>query len=223
MGCCGVTYEDEVEEKITEYMKSLKNPDNTKKRILQEIKNDLIRRANTVDRYYYPYRMEDVDKTVNFYKNYISMRLKGFIEFYEVRNVSPKIEVAKKEEQIKKKDENNKDKDESDDESQKEKDENNNEIVISKKEPTKLNNNMNNVNNVNSEIKEENEDENEITNNKKEDQILDNNKSIEMDIVNQKKEEEINTDIKEQKENNNITENNTDLKKDETGENNELN
>ena len=222
MGCCGVTYEDEVEEKITEYMKSLKNPDNTKKRILQEIKNDLIRRANTVDRYYYPYRMEDVDKTVNFYKNYISMRLKGFIEFYEVRNVSPKIEVAKKEEQIKKKDEN-KDKDESDDESQKEKDENNNEIVISKKEPTKLNNNMNNVNNVNSEIKEENEDENEITNNKKEDQILDNNKSIEMDIVNQKKEEEINTDIKEQKENNNITENNTDLKKDETGENNELN
>ena len=222
MGCCGVTYEDEVEEKITEYMKSLKNPDNTKKRILQEIKNDLIRRANTVDRYYYPYRMEDVDKTVNFYKNYISMRLKGFVEFYEVRNVSPKIEVAKKEEQIKKKDEN-KDKDESDDESQKEKDENNNEIVISKKEPTKLNNNMNNVNNVNSEIKGENEDENEITNNKKEDQILDNNKSIEMDIVNQKKEEEINTDIKEQKENNNITENNTDLKKDETGENNELN
>ena len=222
MGCCGVTYEDEVEEKITEYMKSLKNPDNTKKRILQEIKNDLIRRANTVDRYYYPYRMEDVDKTVNFYKNYISMRLKGFIEFYEVRNVAPKIEVSKKEEQTKKKDEN-KDKDESDDESQKEKDENNNEIVISKKEPTKLNNNMNNVNNVNSEIKEENEDENEIPNNKKEDQILDNNKSIEMDIVNQKKEEEINTDIKEQKENNNITENNTDLKKDETGENNELN
>ena len=222
MGCCGVTYEDEVEEKITEYMKSLKNPDNTKKRILQEIKNDLIRRANTVDRYYYPYRMEDVDKTVNFYKNYISMRLKGFIEFYEVRNVAPKIEVSKKEEQTKKKDEN-KDKDESDDESQKEKDENNNEIVISKKEPTKLNNNMNNVNNVNSEIKEENEDENEITNNKKEDQILDNNKSIEMDIVNQKKEEEINTDIKEQKENNNITENNTDLKKDETGANNELN
>ena len=218
MGCCGVTYEDEVEEKITEYMKTLKNPDNTKKRILQEIKNDLIRRANTVDRYYYPYRMEDVDKTVNFYKNYISMRLKGFVEFYEVRNVPPKLEVAKKEEQTKKKDE-------SDDESQKEKNENNDEIVISKKEPTKLNKNMNNVNaNVNSEIKEENEDENEITNNNKnEDKIIDNNKSIEMDMVNQKKEEEINTDIKEQKENNNITENNTDLKKDETGENNELN
>ena len=218
MGCCGVTYEDEVEEKITEYMKTLKNPDNTKKRILQEIKNDLIRRANTVDRYYYPYRMEDVDKTVNFYKNYISMRLKGFVEFYEVRNVPPKLEVAKKEEQTKKKDE-------SDDESQKEKNENNDEIVISKKEPTKLNKNMNNVNaNVNSEIKEENEDENEITNNNKnEDKIIDNNKSIEMDMVNQKKEEEINTDIKEQKENNNKAENNTDLKKDETGENNELN
>ena len=79
MGCCGVTYEDEVEQKITEYIKTLKNPDNKKKRILQEIKNDLTRRANTVDRYYYPYRTEDVDKTVNFYKNYIAMRLKGFI------------------------------------------------------------------------------------------------------------------------------------------------
>ena len=145
MGCCGVTYEDEVEQKITEYIKTLKNPDNTKKRILQEIKNDLTRRANTVDRYYYPYRTEDVDKTVNFYKNYIAMRLKGFIEFYEVKNMETKIDVAKKEEQAKKKDKD-KDKDESDDESQKEKNENNNnDIIINKKEPTKLNNN-NNIN-----------------------------------------------------------------------------
>ena len=215
MGCCGVTYEDEVEQKITEYIKTLKNPDNTKKRILQEIKNDLTRRANTVDRYYYPYRTEDVDKTVNFYKNYIAMRLKGFIEFYEVKNMETKIDVAKKEEQAKKKDKN---KDESDDESQKEKNENNNnDIIINKKEPTKLNNN-NNINNANSEIKEENEAE--MSNNKKEEQTIDKNKSIDMDIVNQKKEEEINTD---QKENNNLTENIIDLKKDETNEKNELN
>jgi len=218
MGCCGVTYEDEVEEKITEYMKTLKNPDNAKKRILQEIKNDLTRRANTVDRYYYPYRMEDVNKTVNFYKNYIAMRLKGFIEFYEVKNIETKIDVAKKEEQNKKKFENNKDKDESDDESQKEKNENDNDIIINKKEPTKLNNNTNNVNNAISEIKEENEDD--ITNNKNE--TIDRNKSIDMDIVNQKKEEEeINTDNKQQNENNNLTENVTELKKDETNENNE--
>ena len=217
MGCCGVTYEDEVEQKITEYIKTLKNPDNTKKRILQEIKNDLTRRANTVDRYYYPYRTEDVDKTVNFYKNYIAMRLKGFIEFYEVKNMETKIDVAKKEEQAKKKD-----KDESDDESQKEKNDNNNnnDIIINKKEPTKLNNN-NNINNANSEIKEENEAE--MTNNKKEEETLDKNKSIDMDIVNQKKEEEINTDNIEQKENNNLTENIIDLKKDETNEKNELN
>ena len=215
MGCCGVTYEDEVEEKITEYMKTLKNPDNTKKRILQEIKNDLTRRANTVDRYYYPYRMEDVNKTVNFYKNYIAMRLKGFIEFYEVKNIETKIDVAKKEEQNKKKFENNKDKDESDDESQKDKKENDNDIIINKKEPTKLNNN---TNNAISEIKEENEDD--ITNNKNE--TIDRNKSIDMDIVNQKKEEEeINTDNKQQNENNNLTENVTELKKDETNENNE--
>ena len=218
MGCCGVTYEDEVEQKITEYIKTLKNPDNTKKRILQEIKNDLTRRANTVDRYYYPYRTEDVDKTVNFYKNYIAMRLKGFIEFYEVKNMETKIDVSKKEEQAKKKDKN---KDESDDESQKEKNENNyNDIIINKKEPTKLNNN-NNINNANSEIKEENEAE--MTNNKKEEQTIDKNKSIDMDIVNQKKEEEINTDSIEQKENNNLTENIIDLKKDETNEKNELN
>ena len=215
MGCCGVTYEDEVEEKITEYMKTLKNPDNAKKRILQEIKNDLTRRANTVDRYYYPYRMEDVNKTVNFYKNYIAMRLKGFIEFYEVKNIETKIDVAKKEEQNKKKFENNKDKDESDDESQKDKKENDNDIIINKKEPTKLNNN---TNNAISEIKEENEDD--ITNNKNE--TIDKNKSIDMDIVNQKKEEEeINTDNKQQNENNNLTENVTELKKDETNENNE--
>ena len=220
MGCCGVTYEDEVEQKITEYIKTLKNPDNTKKRILQEIKNDLTRRANTVDRYYYPYRTEDVDKTVNFYKNYIAMRLKGFIEFYEVKNMETKIDVAKKEEQAKKKDKD-KDKDESDDESQKEKNENNNnDIIINKKEPTKLNNN-NNINNANSEIKEENEAE--MTNNKKEEETIDKNKSIDMDIVNQKKEEEINTDNIEQKENNNLAENITDLKKDETNEKNELN
>ena len=216
MGCCGVTYEDEVEQKITEYIKTLKNPDNTKKRILQEIKNDLTRRANTVDRYYYPYRTEDVDKTVNFYKNYIAMRLKGSIEFYEVKNMETKIDVAKKEEQAKKKD-----KDESDDESQKEKNENNNnDIIINKKEPTKLNNN-NNINNANSEIKEESEAE--MTNNKKEEETIDKNKSIDMDIVNQKKEEEINTDNIEQKENNNLTENIIDLKKDETNEKNELN
>ena len=216
MGCCGVTYEDEVEQKITEYIKTLKNPDNKKKRILQEIKNDLTRRANTVDRYYYPYRTEDVDKTVNFYKNYIAMRLKGPTEFYEVKNMETKIDVAKKEEQAKKKD-----KDESDDESQKEKNENNNnDIIINKKEPTKLNNN-NNINNANSEIKEENEAE--MTNNKKEEETIDKNKSIDMDIVNQKKEEEINTDNIEQKENNNLTENITDLKKDETNEKNELN
>ena len=31
MGCCGVTYEDEVEVKITDYIRTLKNPENTKK------------------------------------------------------------------------------------------------------------------------------------------------------------------------------------------------
>ena len=85
MGCCGVTYEEEVENEIVNYLKTLKNTDNAKKRLLKEIKDDLSRRALTVDKYYYPYRIEDVEKTVNFYKNYISIRLKGFVEFYEIK------------------------------------------------------------------------------------------------------------------------------------------
>ncbi len=139
MGCCGVTYEDEVEVKITDYLKTLKNPEKTKSRILQEIKNDLTRRANTVNRYYYPYRMEDVDKTVNFYKKYIAMRLKGFIEFYEVKNMDNKIEIVKKEEQNKKNEnDDKKNKDDSDNESEIEKKENNNEIDINAEKYKKL-------------------------------------------------------------------------------------
>ena len=195
MGCCGVTYEDEVEVKITDYIRTLKNPENTKKRILQEIREDLKRRANTVNRYYYPYRNEDVDETVNFYKTFISMKLKGFIEFYDIKKVEEKIEPIKKEE-------NNKDKDsiDSEEESQKDKKENNNKINLKKKEPTKLNNNINN--NISSKEKEKNEVEICI-NNKNEIKITENNinQSIEMDMVNQREEEENENNIKIEEEN----------------------
>ena len=83
MGCCTVTYEEEVENEIENYLKNVNCPDETKKRLLKDIKDDLIRRASTVNRYYYPYRIEDVQKTVNFYKNFITIKLKGFVEFYD--------------------------------------------------------------------------------------------------------------------------------------------
>ena len=69
MGCCsGVTYEEEVEAEIINYLKTINEPQSKKERLLKEIKDDLLKRASTVDRYYYPYRNEDVEKTVNFYK-----------------------------------------------------------------------------------------------------------------------------------------------------------
>ena len=91
--CCGVTYEEEVEAGIVGYLKTINKPDSTKNKLIKEIKDDLYKRASTVDRYYYPYRKEDVEKTVNFYKNYISIRLKGSIQLYDVQ----KKEVVKKE------------------------------------------------------------------------------------------------------------------------------
>ena len=88
--CCGVTYEEEVEEQIKNYLKNINKSKQTKDRLFKEIKDDLSKRASTVNRYYYPYRNEDVEKTVNFYKNYISLRLKGFVEYYDVKKKEEK-------------------------------------------------------------------------------------------------------------------------------------
>ena len=104
MGCCGVTYEEEVEEEIIKYLKTINKPDSTKAKLLKEIKDDLSKRASTVNRYYYPYREEDVEKTVTFYKNYISIKLKGFVELYDVKKKEDKDEKKdneKKEEEKK--------------------------------------------------------------------------------------------------------------------------
>jgi len=68
MGCCGVTYEEEVEEEIIKYLKTINKPEEIKKNILREIRKDLKKRASTINRYYYPYRKEDVEKTVVFIK-----------------------------------------------------------------------------------------------------------------------------------------------------------
>ena len=101
MGCCGVTYEEEVEDEIINYLKTINKPEVTKNLLLKEIRDDLSKRASTVNRYYYPYREEDVEKTVNFYKNYISLKLKGFVELYDVKKKEEKKEGEKKEDEKK--------------------------------------------------------------------------------------------------------------------------
>ena len=48
MGCCGVTYEEEVETEISNYLKTLNLPDNKKKGLLKDIQDDL---TKTIVRY----------------------------------------------------------------------------------------------------------------------------------------------------------------------------
>ena len=219
MGCCGVTYEEEVENEIVNYLKTLKNTDNAKKRLLKEIKDDLSRRALTVDKYYYPYRIEDVEKTVNFYKNYISIRLKGFVEFYEIKkkDTKPEEKEKEKEEQDKNTEKNeNKDnkekKSESDKESEIEKDENKEEIAIKRKDPTKLNNNNITIPDISNQTQSLKSKGDNYTFEKPKD---DNN--IESELTN-KKEEEINnkTNEKENENNNNLSEDQVRIKEEET-------
>ena len=83
--CCGITYQEEVEDQILSYIKRINKTDATKNSLIKYIKEDLLRRASTVDRYYYPYRNEDVELTVNLYKKYISTKLKGNFDLIEVK------------------------------------------------------------------------------------------------------------------------------------------
>ena len=59
-GCCEVNYRDEVENIIIPYIKSINKTEATKRILIDEIKSDLSKRASTVEKYYYPYRGEDV-------------------------------------------------------------------------------------------------------------------------------------------------------------------
>ena len=75
MGCCGVTYEDDIEKDISDYLKTLNISDELKITLLKEVKEDLKKKSLT-DNNFDPSRYVNVEKTVNYYKNYINMRLK---------------------------------------------------------------------------------------------------------------------------------------------------
>ena len=102
-GCCIPTFRDEVEGEVFSYIKRLKKHDETKNKLIQEIQKDLIKRAETVEKYKYPYRHDDVEKTVKIYKNYIYKKFKGNVELLE-----DKIKTKENEEKVKniKKDDN---------------------------------------------------------------------------------------------------------------------
>ena len=200
--CCGVTYEEEVETEINNYLKTINQPDDKKRQLLKEIKEDLSRRASTVNKYYYPYRIEDVEKTVNYYKSFIKMRFKGFFDFYDVKK---NLTINKEKEQLNKQEqEKNNIKLNQSDESEIEKEEDKiKDIIVKKKEPTKLNNNNinsgenkdgNNDGKIEENKNEENndkKDEQKEENNKKEDELNNNKNEVKEGENNNKKQEEI--------------------------------
>ena len=160
MGCCGVTYEEEVEEEIIKYLKTINKPEETKNNILREIREDLMKRASTVNRYYYPYRKEDVEKTVNFYKNYISLKFKGYVPSYvqkkEIKNIIETNNVIENKEQSKE----NKKEDEK------------NEINNKMEEQYEINNREDTNNEISNKIEgEQNQKEDEENKNKEGDNI----------------------------------------------------
>ena len=98
-GCCITTFRDEVEDEILSYINLIKSHERNKKNLIYEIKKDLSKRAAVVEKYNYPYRKEDVKKTVNIYKNYIYQKFKGNVELLEDKIKSKE----KKEKEIKNK------------------------------------------------------------------------------------------------------------------------
>ncbi len=58
--CCEITYQEEVEEQIRAYIKKINKTNATKNNLINEIKEDLLRRASTMEKYYYPYRNDHV-------------------------------------------------------------------------------------------------------------------------------------------------------------------
>ena len=159
MGCCGVTYEEEIEKQVSDYIKTLNESEETKRKLLQEVHDDLKKKILT-DTNYDPSKKEYVEKTVNYYKSFISMKLKEnnnsndnkILEKENEKKPEQKIikenktEIKKdKEKTIENKDEKNVDK---------------NIDKINKSLNTEIKEEENNINENKEEIKEENNQEN---------------------------------------------------------------
>ena len=167
MGCCEVTYEEEMEKEIINYLKTLNISEETRRNLLQEIKEDIKKNPKNNN----PKNVREMEKTVNYYKNYISLKLKSPGELNNLKEKEIKIET-------KKNDNNN----------------NNNNNIITKKEeilvnnkeqPNLFSNNINNNNNINNSINTEIKEGN--NNNIKKEEIKENQNH---DILNKEEEKE---------------------------------
>ena len=75
MGCCEIINEEEIEKQVSDYIKTLNESEETKRKLLQEVHDDLKKKILT-DSNYDPSKKEYVEQNVNYYKNYISNKLK---------------------------------------------------------------------------------------------------------------------------------------------------
>ena len=196
MGCCGITENEvDVETRISNYIKSLNQPEEIKRKLYLEIKEDLKKRATTTDKNNNSNTIEDVEKTVNYYKIFISNRLKSFDELNK---------ITKKESQIFPEYTKNKNKEE-DKITDKEIENNNNnkinkeETIMNNKQQIKLENNNSKA--MLREIKEQNN--NDKKGEEKKEEIN------QQEIKNKEIKEEIREEIKEIKQNIIINEENT--------------
>ena len=48
MGCCGVTYEEEIEKQVSDYIKTLNESEETKRKLLQEVHDDLKKKQQRI-------------------------------------------------------------------------------------------------------------------------------------------------------------------------------
>ena len=185
MGCCGVTYEEEIEKQISDYIKTLNESEETKKKLLQEVHDDLKKKKST-DSDYDPSKKENVDKTVNYYKNYISNKIKGKNNSNDIKAIEKEKEKNIEQKKIR----------ENKIEIQIDKDE-----TIIKKNENNANKKMDKINkSINTEIKEEKENNNKETKEEVQEQIkeenkqdnIQENKNIEKEFNEEKKDNEIN-------------------------------
>ena len=105
-GCCVTTFRDEVEGEVFSYIKRLKKGNEEKNNLIQEIQKDLLKRCEIIEKYNYPYRYDDVEKTVKIYKNYIYRKFKGHVELLEDKIKSKDKQEKQTKQEIIKTDEN---------------------------------------------------------------------------------------------------------------------
>ena len=175
MGCCGISYEEDIEKEISDYLKTLNISDESKIKLLQEVKDDLKKKSSTSTNVN-PSRIEGVEKTVNFYKNYINMRLKDLAGINEIKEKDTKIENQENK--------MNKPEDKNENKNNLEANINKEQAFINKEDQIKFH--KNDINNsTNTEIKEEKEVKMEVKNDK---EIKENKSEENKDIKEQPKE-----------------------------------